>query len=133
VAAEYFQVWGRQPFGNVAFGMFARNVRGLRMQNVTFDYEKDDMRPAVVFDNVSDASVANLNVEGSATQASALRLKNVKDVYLDAPRLTAPSPLFLQVEGADSRNITVDGGDIGKAGKPLVSGEGVPADAVKVR
>ena len=38
-----------------------------------------------------------------------------------------------RVEGADSRNITVDGGDLGKAGKPLVAGEGAPADAVKLR
>jgi len=132
-AAEYFQVWGKQPFGNPAYGMFARNVRGLRMQNVTLDYEKDDVRPALIFDNVSDASVANLNVEGSASQAAALRIRNSKDVYIDAPRLTAPAPVFLQVEGADNRNITVDGGDIAKAGKPLAAVDGAAETAVKVR
>ena len=133
VAAEYFQVWGKQPFGNVAYGMFARNVRGLRMQNVTLDYDKSEVRPALVFDNVSDASVANLSVEGSTTQASALRLRNVKDVYIDAPRLTSPAPVFLQVEGAESANITVDGGDVQKAQKPLAQGDGAAKNAVRVR
>ena len=133
VAAEYFQVWGRPPFGNVAYGMFARNVRGLRMQNVTLDYEKDDVRPALVFDNVSDASIDNLSVEGNGGASSALRLTNVKDVYVDAPRLTAAGPVFLQVEGSQTRNVTVDGGDVSKAEKALALGEGVSAEAVKLR
>jgi polygalacturonase len=133
VASEYFQVWGEAPYGPPAYGMYARNVRGLRMQNVRLDYEKDDLRPAVIFDNVQDAAVANLSVKGHPQAATALRLVNSKDVYLDAPRLLTPAPVFLEVEGASSANITLDGGDISRAGKALSTGDGVAADVVRVR
>jgi hypothetical protein len=133
VASEYFQVWGEAPYGPPAYGMYARNVRGLRMQNVRLDYEKDDLRPAVIFENVQDAAIASLSVEGNPGAPSALRLVNSKDVYLDAPRLLAPAPVFLEVEGAATTNITLDGGDLLKAGKALAARDGASEDMVKVR
>jgi len=36
-------------------------------------------------------------------------------VVLTGPRVLTPASVFLQVEGAGSRNITIDGGDLSKA------------------
>jgi hypothetical protein len=48
VAAEYFGVWdpARWP---PAYGMYARNVKGLTLQNVRFEYDEPDARPADYF------------------------------------------------------------------------------------
>lgn len=43
VAGEYFEV-GTPP----AYGLYARNVRGLALHNVRFQVVKPDLRPAVV-------------------------------------------------------------------------------------
>ena len=65
VAAEYFGVWDKAPGGPPAYGMYARNVKGLNLHNVRFEFEEADVRPAVIFDNVQDASVVGLNAQGN--------------------------------------------------------------------
>lgn len=132
LSAEYFGVWGTKPFGPPAYGLYARNVKGLTLQNVRFTYEKADARPAVVFDNVQDASITGLSAQGN-TEGELLRLVNAKDILLTATRILSPAAVFLQVEGAASENIKVDGGDLSKAGKPLALVNGAVKKAVTMR
>src|SRR4029079_5416829 len=44
VAAEYFGVWGTAPYGPPAYGLYARNVKGLTLHNIRLEYEKPDAR-----------------------------------------------------------------------------------------
>jgi hypothetical protein len=103
-----------------AYGLFARNVRGLTLDNVRFTFAAPDLRPAVVFDHVSDAAVAGLSVQAERQAESALRFIETRDVLLTAPRLLTPTGTFLQVEGGDETAIKIDGGDIAKAEKARV-------------
>jgi hypothetical protein len=127
IAGEYFEM-GTPP----AYGLFARNVRGLSASNLRFEVAAPDLRPAVVFDHVEDASLSALSAQGNARAESLLRFENSRDVLVAASRLLAPAPVFLQVEGARSRAITVDGGDLTKAAKVLELGSGVARGAVRV-
>jgi len=129
VAAEYFGVWATAPFGPPAYGMYARNVRNLTLNNVRFDCEKPDARPAVIFDNVQDASVMGLSAQGSA-DSELIRIINSKDVLIAASRVLTNAAVFLQVEGAASEGIVVNGGDTRKALKPLVLEKGAGKEAV---
>jgi polygalacturonase len=133
LAAEYFGVWNQEPLGPPAYGLYARNVRGLSANNVRLECVQADARPAVVFDNVQDATVLGLTVGGSPDVESALRIVNSRDVLLTSPRLISPAPVFLQVEGEGNERITVDGGDISKAGKPLATARGASEKAVRLR
>jgi polygalacturonase len=114
VAAEYFGVWDKTPGGPPCYGMYARNVKGLSLQNVRFEYEENDLRPAMVFDNVKGATIVGLTAKGNP-QSELLRLINSKDILFTATRLLSPAKTFLQVEGASCENIIVDGGDLKKA------------------
>jgi len=116
-----------------AYALYARNVRGLTLNNVRFDLAAPDLRPAVVFDHVQDAAITSLNVQGVKESESALRFIDSQDVLLSGPRLIAPASVFLQVEGAASGNIIVDGGDLSKAAKPMAFKNGAKEDTVKVR
>jgi len=116
-----------------SYALYVRNVRGLTLNNVRFELAAPDLRPAVVFDHVQDAAVTGLNVQGVKDAESALRFIDTHDVFLNAPRLTASTPVFLQVEGADNGNITVDGGDLLKAAKPVAFKSGAKRKAVKLR
>jgi hypothetical protein len=102
-----------------AYGLYARNVRGLSVDNVRFEIASPDARPAVVFDHVNDAAVNGLAVQGDKTAESAVRVIESHDVLLSAPRLTAVTTTYLQVEGKDNGAITVEGGDVSKAAKPI--------------
>ena len=128
VVGEYYAV-GVFP----SYALYARNVRGLTLNNVHFDLAASDLRPAVVFDHVQDAAITSLNVQGVKGAESALRLIDSQDVLLSGARLIAPAPIFLQVEGAESGTIIVDGGDLSKADKPLAFRNGARKEAVKLR
>ena len=128
IAGEYFEV-GTPP----AYGLFARNVRGLSMNNVRFDVAKSDLRPAVVLDHVTGAAVRGLSAQGNPEARSVLRFVETSDVVVSAARVTTPAAAFLQVEGAASQAITVDGGDISKATTAVTFESGAAKSSVKLR
>jgi hypothetical protein len=128
VAGEYFEI-GTPP----AYGLFARNVRGLSLNNVRFEVENPDLRPAVVLDHVSDASIAGLSAQGNAKAKSLLRFRETQDALVTSPRLLTPATVFLQVEGQGSHGITIEGGDLSKAATPVTFESGAGKDAAKVR
>jgi polygalacturonase len=128
VAGEYFEI-GTPP----AHGLYARNVRRLSLNNVRFDVEKPDLRPAVVLDHVTDASFSGLAAQGNPEAQSVLRFIESSEVLITAPRIVTPAAAFLRVEGAASHSIIVDGGNIAKAAVPVSIEGGAPKDAVKVR
>jgi hypothetical protein len=128
VAGEYFEI-GTPP----AYGLYARNVRRLSFSNVRFDVEKDDLRPAVVLDHVTDATLGGFSAQGNAGAQSVLRFIEATDILVTAPRVLAPAPAFLAAEGAASRGITVEGGEISKTSVPVVFQADASPESVHVR
>jgi hypothetical protein len=116
-----------------AYGLYARAVRGLKLQNIGFQVRMPDQRPAMIFDRVTDAAVNGLSVEADPSAESALRLIACEDVLFGEPRLLTRTQSFLQVEGSQTRAIVVDGGDISKADVPLTFRGGANKDGVRVR
>jgi hypothetical protein len=128
MAGEYFEL-GVLP----AYGLYARNVRGLTLQNVRFEVATADLRPAVVLEHVADAALNGFGAQGNPKSTAVIRCLDSQDVLLSACRVLTPAAAFLQVEGAGSKAITIDGGDLAKAATPLSVSEGATAGAVKVR
>jgi len=128
LAGEYFEI-GTPP----AYGMYARNVRGLSLNSVRFEVTKADLRPALVFDNVSDVAIHALSAEANPKAESLLRFTKVREVLLSAARVLTESSVFLKLIGPDNAGITIDGGDISKAAKVIAYAGGATAKAVKLR
>jgi hypothetical protein len=128
MAGEYFEI-GTPP----AYGVYARNVRGLTLHNVRLEVAAPDLRPAVVFDQVADAAVNGLSAQGSSRAESLLRFVNTRDILLTASRVLTPSAVFLRLEGEANDGITIDGGHLSKADKLLAYGDGATEKAVKLR
>jgi hypothetical protein len=116
-----------------AWAIYARQVRGLTINNVRFELASSDLRPAIVFDHVTDAAVNGLSVQGDNAAESVLRFIESQDVLISATRLLKPAPVFLQVEGTTNEGIVVDGGDISKVAAPLVFKNGATEKSVKLR
>jgi hypothetical protein len=128
VAGEYFEI-GTPP----AYGLYARNVRGLTLNNVRLDFVNPDLRPAVVLDHVSDGMFAGLSARGNPQAMATLRCIESRDILLTAPRLLSAAAAFLRIEGTASEAITVNGGDISKANAPAVFESGSRKESVKMR
>jgi hypothetical protein len=127
IAGEYYQI-GVPP----AYGMFARNVKGLTLQNVQFEMTTPDLRPAMVFDHVEDAALNGFSAQGQKESESLLRFIETRDVLMSATRVISPTAVFLQVEGAGSNGIKIDGGDLSKASTPLSFNNGAVKESVKL-
>jgi hypothetical protein len=128
LAGEYFEI-GTPP----AYGIYARNVRGLTLQNVRLEVAKADLRPAVIFDNVTDSAVNGFSAQGTLKADSLLRFNQTRDVLLTGSRVLTPVAVFLKLEGAANDGITIDGGDLSKAVKPVAFGNGASEKAVRLR
>ncbi|WPV01108.1 glycosyl hydrolase family 28 protein [Mucilaginibacter sp. cycad4] len=128
VAGEYYEI-GVPP----AYGMYARNVRGLSLHNVRFAMASPDLRPALILDNVEDVTVNGLSAQGQKSAESLLRFINTRDVLVSAMRVLTQVTNLLQAEGKECANIKIEGGDLSKADKALVLTSGVSAQAVRVR
>jgi hypothetical protein len=128
VAGEYFAL-GPMP----AYGFYARNVRGLTLQNIRLQVAAPDLRPAFILDHVQDVAILGLSVEGNTSAESVLRFIDSKDVLLTAPRLLTSAATFLQVEGAANEHIVLDGGDFSKAQRSLVLKDHAADSAVRIR
>ena len=126
--AEYFGL-GVLP----AYGMYARNVRGLTLNNVRFDLATPDLRPALVFDGSEDVSLNGFSAVGNSNAGSLLRFINTRDALLTACRLLTPCAVFLQVEGVASDRITIAGCDLSRAASPVVLSRGTRKEAVGTR
>jgi hypothetical protein len=128
LAGEYFEI-GTPP----AYGLYARNVRGLTLHNVRLEVSAPDLRPAVIFDNVTDAGISGLSAQGNSQAEAVLRFNDTHSVLLTASRVLTPATVFLKLEGTANEGITIDGGDLSKAGKPVAYSRGATAKAVKWR
>jgi polygalacturonase len=128
IAGEYFEV-GTPP----AYGLYARNVRGLTLDQVRFAASQPDLRPAVVFDRVTDAAITGLAAPGDPSAGSLLRFTNSRDVLLTGCRVLTPTAVFLRAAGPDSAGLVVDGGDLSKAAAASDCVDGAAAAAIKVR
>lgn len=127
-AGEYFAL-GPMP----AYGFYARNARGITLQNVRFQVSTPDLRPAVILDHVADVAINGLSVQGNSEAESVVRFIDSTDVLLTAPRVLTPSSTFLQLEGAENDAIVVDGGDLSKATSAVTFKNGATARSVKMR
>lgn len=127
VAGEYYEM-GIPP----SYALYARNVRGLALDNLRFEMATPDLRPAMIFDQVHDAAVNGLSVQGQGQAESCLRFINSEDVLLSAPRLLTGTPVFLQVEGSASKNLKIAGGDLSKASAALTLRMGADSGSAKI-
>ena len=128
VAGEYFEI-GTPP----AYALYARNVRGLTLQNVRFEKVLADLRPSIIFDHVEDASAVGLAIQGQKESESLIRFIDSKDILLSAVRVLSESAVFLEAEGPDSKNIKIEGGDLSKSKIPVTFHSGAVRQCVQLK
>jgi polygalacturonase len=127
-AGEYFAL-GPMP----AYGFYARHARGITLNNIRFQTASPDMRPAVVLDRSQDVAMTGLAVQGNPNAESVLRIQDSEHVLLTSPRVLGHSGAFLQIEGAHSANICIEGGDLSRASAPVIYAKGATENSVKLR
>jgi len=104
---EYF-MFGVLP----AYGLYARHVRGLTLNNVRFELDAPDLRPAITCDDAEDIEIAGLKADGGLDAESLIRLRNTRGAFVHGSRPLGEISTFVRVEGTNSRDITLSGNDL---------------------
>jgi polygalacturonase len=96
-------------FGDLpASGFYVRHAEGFTMRNVRARWEKPDVRPAAIFDDVKDLDLAGFVIETATGNNPALWLHNVSDGFIQGSRAPRGAALFLRVSGQGTRGIALD-------------------------
>jgi polygalacturonase len=100
------------------FGFYARHAEGVALSNIQLRWDKEDLRPAMVIDDVKDLTIDGFRTDTVAGASPVVWLNNVVDAFIRGSR-TAPARTFLRVSGTDSKGITVMGNDFTRVGKSV--------------
>jgi len=100
-------------FGQLpSYGFFIRHVKGVTLNNLYLSFEQPDYRPAIICDDVAGLDIIGLRADGTKEGHALIKLNNSQDVLISQARLDSPIRLFLTIEGAGSRAISLIGNDL---------------------
>jgi hypothetical protein len=89
-----------------AYGLYCRHVRGLRLDRARLTVEAPDPRPALILDDVGEATVKDLVATASSIGAPVAWLRSARDCVLDGVR--APEARTLaRLSGEDTARVRV--------------------------
>jgi polygalacturonase len=122
------RMFGRLP----GFGLYVRHAKSVRLRNVELIAEKPDFRPAVFCEDVEDVVIAGLETANPAPQNPVIALQDARRVFVQGSRAPENAEVYLRVEGAGSKQISVTGNDLSEAKNAVQLDEGALRGAVAV-
>ncbi|MDR3218728.1 MAG: glycoside hydrolase family 88 protein [Dysgonamonadaceae bacterium] len=92
-----------------AYGVWARHVKNLQLNNITFRLNKADLRPALICQDAMGLIVNNLEADAFVGSEAVIRLDSVRCAYITTPSIAGQSNAFLQLTGTENNEIYLDG------------------------
>jgi polygalacturonase len=119
------RMFGTMP----AYGFYCRHVKNITFYNLKLQFEHDDCRPAMMFDDVQNLELSGLNAESTSCTEALIWLKQVKGAFIHGCFPTFSTKTFLRIDGEKSENITLTGNHLGNVTQVYVQGNNVKSDA----
>ncbi len=88
-----------------AYGLWARHVKGLKLNNITFRLKTNDLRPVFICEDGKDIEISNCKIPETTGAESIIRLVNVDGAKVKNINTRASANAFVRVEGSDSKKI----------------------------
>ena len=114
-----------------AYGLYARHVKNLQLENFKFNLRNPDARPAIVLDDCHNVWINNFSVDQPTTGQALLKFIQSTNVTVSGYQSMEQLANFIQVEGGKSSNIKLTGNDFSKVKKTLVKGNGYKPGTVR--
>ena len=116
-----------------AYGIWARHVTGLKLNNIRLSLDSSDVRPAFVIDDGEDIEISNGLVSVSGGTLSVVRLENVNGARIGKMIARGNARAFVKVEGGKSNAIVLMNNNIDGTKKPVELSSDVPSTAVVIQ
>ncbi len=91
-----------------AYGIWARHVKGLKLNNISFSLDGNDLRPAFVCEDGEDIQLNNWKIPETNGAQCIIRLENVSGASITRTEAKGVADAFVRVEGAGSNRVQVE-------------------------
>ena len=116
-----------------AYGIWARHVTGLKLNNIRLSLDSSDVRPAFIIDDGKDIEISNGQVSVSGGALSVIRLENVDGARIGKMIARGDGGAFVKVEGGMSNAIVLMNNNIDGTKKAVELSSDVPPTAVVIQ
>jgi len=107
-------------FGSLpCYGIYTRHAKNITFNNIKLLYEKEDLRPALVFDDVSNLNLFQFDAELSAEAKALVWMKKVNGALVHGCRPSLKINTFAQLDKCE--NITIMNNDFSNVEKIINS------------
>ncbi|MBB5287243.1 polygalacturonase [Rhabdobacter roseus] len=120
------EMFGRLP----AYGFYIRHVKNITLDQVQLRFAQDDHRPALICDDVEGLELSGLQAQGTSATPALLRLVNVQNAVISGSRPIFEVPLFLSVQGKESKGIVLQNNVLKNAKQKVVAEKGAQKSVV---
>ena len=110
-----------------AYGFYCRHVKNLRLLDTQVAFEHEDLRPALVCEDVAGLRISDFAAPNSNP---VMVLRDTRDAWLEANRAPQGNQVYLRLEGQQTENISIAANDLRASKKPLDLGPGVRPESV---
>lgn len=105
-------------FGTLpAYGFFCRHVKGLKIHNLRLQTTTPDLRHAIVFDDVDEAVLDDLEAPFATDAVGMIRCTNSKNIFIRHCQPPNGTELFLDLQGPQTENILLLSNDLSRTGQ----------------
>ncbi|MCG8525270.1 MAG: glycosyl hydrolase family 28 protein [Opitutales bacterium] len=115
-----------------AHGFYVRHARGIHFENMKLLLRNPDSRPAILFDNVYDSSLKNIQADLPEGDMPLFRMVGCSNIRFSDFRYIEPIETLLSVEGEESRRIVIENCDLFEVENPFVAFDGANPSEVKL-
>ena len=120
------RMFGRLP----AHGLYLRHVDGLRFRSVEFTASANEIRPAIVADDVRRFDIDGLRATAVGDGGPLLRLIDVKRAFVRGAVAATGTRAMVRVEGDKTERVVITACDATDADQPVELADGVAVSAV---
>ena len=116
-------------FGTLpSYGFYVRHANNIRFENFELKYKDKDHRPAVIFEDVQNLDLVDIDGKAEPTTAAVIIMDRVRDAMISACRPTQKLNCF--IEAKNSSNIAIINNNFAKITSIIKIGEGMTKDDI---
>jgi hypothetical protein len=115
-----------------AYGMYLRHVKGLVMENFSFNLLRPDARPVVVMDDCHQIRLRNFDADAPENDQPFIRIMESTDVTISGYQSVKPIAHFLSLEGEGCTDIKLTSNDFSKVSEIVSHRNGSKSSAVRM-
>jgi len=120
-----YRMFGSLP----AAGFYCRHVKNLRLLDTSVAFERDEVRPALVCDDVEGLRVSDF---GAPNSNPVMVLRDTRDAWIESNRAPQGNEVYLRLEGKQTDRISIAANDLRASERPIDLGSDVRPDSVFV-